>query len=71
MAVDKSRAKLLREQGLTFKEIALELGCSEAYLRTIMRGVAKGVRYQEFSVEDDLRRISKELAGVVKRLEQE
>jgi len=69
MAVDKVRAKELREQGLTFREMASELDCSEVYLRTLMKGVVKGVRYQELSVEDDLKRISKELAGVVKRLE--
>lgn len=70
MAVDKSLAMKLREEGLTFREIAAQVGCSETYIRTLMKGVPKGVKQVELSVEDDLKRITKELAGVVKRLEE-
>lgn len=69
MSVDMVKAKQLREQGLTFKEIAIHLKCSEGYLRTVLKGFAKGVRYEEKSVEEELKRISKELLQVVRRLE--
>lgn len=69
MNVDMQKAKQFREDGLTFREIAAELGCSEGYLRAKLKGVAKGVKYVEKSVEEELKRISKELANVVKRIE--
>lgn len=69
MAVDMIKARQLREEGMTFKEISEILECSEGHLRTVLSGVAKGVKYEEKSVEEELKRISKELSQVVKRLE--
>lgn len=66
--IDKQKAKQLREQGMTFKDIAKELSCSDAYLRSIMKGVAKGVKYEEKSVVEDLQRISKELIEIARRV---
>lgn len=69
MAVDKTRAYALREQGMTFKEMAAELGCSEIYLRTTMAGVPKGRKYEPESIESELKRISKDLSEVIRRFE--
>lgn len=68
MAVDKSKAYVLREQGHTLKEIAKELGCSETHIRTILSGVPKGIKYDYSNIELTLLRISKELQELVKSL---
>lgn len=70
MSVDMNRAKEMRQQGFVFRDIAKELNCSESYLRLKLKGVAKGVKYEEKSVQEELKRISKELVNLVKRLEE-
>lgn len=40
--VDKKLALMLREQGLSYKEIAMQLGCSESWCKKELRGVEKG-----------------------------
>lgn len=40
--VDKKLALALREQGLPYKEIAAQLGCSESWCKKELRGVEKG-----------------------------
>lgn len=67
MAVDKDRAYELRELGMTFREMAIELGCSEVHLRTMLTGVPRGKKYVPATVQEELKRISKELSDLSKR----
>ena len=67
MAVDKALAYQLREQGMTFDEIAKEVGCSGTHIRTMMSGVPRGKKYEPLSVESELKRLAKELMDLSKR----
>lgn len=69
MAVDKTLAYQLREQGMTFDEIAKEVGCSSTHIRTMMSGVPRGRKWEPTSIESELKRISKEIMDLSKRFE--
>lgn len=43
MAVDKTKAIKLREQGMSYKDVAQELGCSEAWCKINLKSVQKNV----------------------------
>lgn len=68
MSTKLEQAFELRKQGLTFKEIAQEVGCSEGYIKTQLSGVAKGEASLNFEALMALRKISEDLAEVVRKL---
>lgn len=40
--VDKKLALMLREQGLSYKEIAAQVGCSESWCKKELKDIGKG-----------------------------
>lgn len=68
MSIKIEQAFELRKQGKTFKEIALEVGCSEGYIKTRLAGVARGEDSLNFEAVLALKKISEDLAEVVRKL---
>lgn len=56
--VDKVEAINLRTQGLSYSEIAQQLGCSEAWCKINLKGVEKGVREHTDATATRLKAIS-------------
>ena len=70
MAFELEKAKELREDGKTLKEISTILVCSEGYVRQKLAGIPRGKMEYEENIPDALTQISRQLKDIADLMRQ-